>query len=468
MKITTALLLLVFLVLPSWAKLSPHQIFEENRSAICLVTYYQNISSDAKIGSFNKIERNRIGVLVGPDGLVMVSSDVYPVSLDIISDVGSLLSGKPTDFKVKLNDGREFPAEFLGKDDQAKVAFIRMKNLPEGGALPFVSFGASAHLGVADSIYVLELLSKTYNFAPLFTAHMVNSVIESPRRKFLLNNCTTALSAGGLVLDAQGHAVGVTLKQEMDFSFRPPEEFEDFQKDYLEIAPAEWFLDLIKNPPKNEAEELSQKSWLGVRMQGLPEELQEYWKVPQKGGIVINEVYPESPAEKAGLKSGDIILGVNDSLLLVRKDEDTDKLQSLIRSFSPGETVSMKIFRVGKILKKKVRLMAAPKAIGLADSYPVPQLGFELRELTRDVLYQEDLPLSTPGAFVYQVDRASPAGLAGLRIGAIIQKVDGEPVKDLEHARKIIGEIIQNSQKRIMLQALDGRVTGFVFIDLNQ
>ncbi|HFE64203.1 MAG TPA: PDZ domain-containing protein [Caldithrix sp.] len=128
----------------------------------------------------------------------------------------------------------------------------------------------------------------------------------------------------------------------------------------------------------------------------------------------------------------------------------------------------MKIFRQGKFLQKTVRLTAAPKAIGLAQKYQVPQLGFEIRELTRDILYQENLPLSTPGVFVFQVDRASPAGLAGLSIGSLIQRINEQPVKNLAAAQKIIEQELNDKTQKIMLQVLEHRSTRFVFIDLKK
>jgi len=468
MRFISFILIVLLSITTSYASISPKQIFRQNRKKICLVSFYQNISSDSKIGSFNKIKRYRIGVLVDSTGLVMVSSDVYPVLLDIVSRSGSFLSGKPSDFKVKLWNGREFPAEFLGKDDQSQVAFIRLSDLPAGMNLEYVNFTPATHLGVGDTIFVLELLPRTYQFKPLFTPHIIGAVVETPRRKFLVKEYSTALSAGGLVLDAKGRAVGVTLKRSLDFSYQPPEDFEEFRKDFLEIAPSDWFRELIHHPPTMHENQIRQKSWLGIRMQGLTPGLQKYWNVPQKGGVVIDRVYPESPAQKAELQTGDVILQVNDSTLLVQKDEVTDRLRSLIRSIPPGGIIRVKIFRKGKILQKKVRLTAAPKAVGLAESYPVPQLGFELRELTRDILYEQNLPLSTPGVFVYQVDRASPAGIAGLPIGAILQQINNTPIKNLDDARKIIETIIKSKGKKLMLRVLDNRSTRFVFIDLSR
>jgi serine protease Do len=467
----TILLLFTILLLSfqqAMTGLSPKELYKNYRPAVCLVSFYQNIASDAKIGSFDKIKKYRIGVLVNSTGLVMVSNDVYPVSLDFVSSGGSFLSGLPTDFQIKLEDGQEYPAQFLGKDDQAMVAFIQIQEPPEKKQFPFVAFHETSEVNIVDSIYVIELLTQNFNFSPLFTAHQINAVVESPRRKFLVNNYLPALSAGGLVMNSRGETIGVVINPTLDFSFDSGTEFEDYHKNFLEIAPSEWFMNLIQNPPNMPEKQITQKAWLGIQMQALTKELKEYWKVPQEGGVIINKVFPESPAEKAKLQVGDVILAVEDSVLLITKEEHTANLRNLILSYPPNSSVQVKIFRNGKIINKKITFIPAPKAIGLAESFPVPQLGFEIRELTRDIVFLNNLPLDTPGVFVYQVDRASPAGIGGLEMGDIIQEINGQRIENLEQSKELINQLQKISQKIYMFKVLSGHMTRFVFLDLNK
>jgi len=467
MKAFKPIILVVILFSQILYSASPSEIYQSARNSICLVSFYQNTASDSKIGSFDKIKKYRIGILVRPDGLVMVSNDVYPVSLDFVSSGGSLLSGMPTEFKVKLSDGEEYPGHFLGKDDQARVAFIKIHN-PRDDMYPYIEFIPTQNVEITDSVYTLELLAQNYNFSPLFTGHQINAVVESPQRKFLVNNFSPALSAGGLVLNLRGQAIGVMLNQAFDFTFLQPGDFEDFQKSYLEIAPSEWFMDLIKDPPNLRENQLSQKSWLGIQMQALTPELKEYLEVPQDGGIIINQVFPESPAAAAKLKIGDIILAIDDSTLLIKEDDQTAQLRNLILSYAPQAEIQLKIFREGKILQKKVKLTSAPKAIGLAESFPVPEWGFEVRELTRDIIYQDNLPLNTPGVFVYQVDRASPAGIGGLQIGDIIQEIDGREIIDFAGGKEIISAHLNGARQMHLVKVLSNRRTRFVFVDLRK
>jgi serine protease Do len=460
---------LLFMFENGITQLSPGDIYQNCKPAVCRVNFYQNISSDAKIGSYDKIKKYRIGILVNSTGLVMVSNDVYPVSQDFVSAGGSFLSGLPTDFQVKLYNGNEYPAQFLGKDDQAMVAFIQIQTSSDKEMkFPFVSFRETSKISVTDSVFILELLTQNFNYTPLFTAHQINAIVDSPRRKFLVNNYLPALSAGGLVLNSKSEAIGVVINPSPDFSFDHDSEFEDYQKNFLEIAPSEWFWELIKNPPNMPENQIAQRSWLGIQMQALTKELKEYWKVPQDGGVIITKVFAESPAEKAKLQSGDIILAVDDSVLHITKEEETANLRNLILSIPPDTSIQLKVFRNGKILNKKLTLIAAPKAIGLAEGFPIPQLGFEIRELTRDIMFLNDLPLNTSGVFVYQVDRASPAGIAGLEVGDIIQEINKQKIENLPEAKKIITYLEKNSPEIYMMKILSGHLTRFVFLDLKK
>lgn len=458
------ILLLSFLTSTVFTQ-TPQEIFQNNRPAVCLVKFFRNVISHSKIGSFTKIKQKRIGIIVKPDGLVMVSSDVYPLSLDIISGGGSsFFSGEPSDFKVTLYNDKEYDAEFVGKDDIAKVAFLQIKDSPAD--LPFARFSQTDEVQIGQPIYLLELLGEPQNYEPLFTPLAISAVLKVPRKKFLVNEQLNALSSGGVALTGDGKAIGVTLRSENDFRFHDPMDFDEPGGSFLEIAPSEWFSELIKNPPVLEKEVYRGKSWLGIRMQALTKELKNYWNVPSEGGVIVDQVYAKSPAEKAGLEVGDVITAFNGKQLEITMDEDLAQIKELITEQTPESKISLNIFRDGKQIEKEVKLQSAPKAIDLAEKYQLLSLGFEVRELTRDILYDYNLPLDTRGVYVFQVDRAAPAGLGGLSGGHIITEVDNQTVKDLESFKKIIEKTLEKNPEKIMFKVQVRKVTEFVFVDV--
>ncbi len=445
-------------------------IYRNYADRICRVRFYQKISSESRIGSHHKIKRFFNGIIVKPDGLVMVSSEVYPVSTDVVSSGGDFFTELPEDFTVTLSNGKEFPARFIGKDDHAAVGFVQIQDLPPDTTLSFVQFFPDTTLAVGDSLFILELLPENYQFARFLTFRFLEAVVQQPRLKYLVGGLSPRLSAGGLVLDGRGRAIGITLpgKGAGGLSFDFMEDVQEPVFTMLEIAPASWFVDAIENPPVLGEKLVVQKAWLGIQMQGLTPSLRQFWKVPQDCGVIVTRVLEDSPAEKAGLQIGDIILALNGQPLTAPKEEASEQLRNLVRSLPPKGKIVLRVFRKGRVMSLECPLEPAPKSLGVAERYQVDKLGIEIRELTRDVLYQENLPLETRGVFVAQVDRAAPAGMAGMQLGSIIQKINGQEVKNLARAQEIVQKILQQKEPRFLFQVLDNRATRLVFVDLTK
>ncbi len=437
------------------------EIFKKYRPVLCHVTYYQNVAMHSKIGSYMKIKQHRNGLLVNEKGLVMVSSDVYPLSLDIMTGGVSFFSGEPTDFEVELSNGKKYPAQFIGKDDQAGVAFLQMK-LPAETRLPYIQFSTDSVVP-GTPVYVLELLTSRYQFQPAISTFQINARINQPNLRYIITNAQPQLSNCGLVLTPDGKAIGITRGTSLDNALLS-ESLDEYRPDYIEVIPASDFNHLIQNPPVLSPKTYTGRAWLGILMQALTPELKTLWKVPAEGGVIINKIFEQSPAEAAKLQPGDIIIALNGEPLSITKQEDLDIFRNRILQQKPGSTIQLTLFRKGKVLKKKVQLKAAPRSVDLAEKYQLPDLGFEVRELTPGVLYDNDLPLNTKGVYVYRVDQASPAGLGGLDIGEIILKVNDQPVKNIQQFRKIMEKIRKQNPRKIVLFVRDGRDTRFIFI----
>ncbi len=436
-------------------------IFQQFRPYLCHVTYYQNVAMHSKIGSYMKIKQHRNGIIVNSSGLVMVSSDVYPLSVDIMTGGASYFSGEPTDFEVKLSNGKTVKARFVGKDDRVGVAFLQLE-LPRDTTLTPVSF-ATDTLPAGTPVYVLELLTSRYQFQPAIRPLTINARIDKPNLRYVIIDATPQLSNCGLVIDAHGRAIGVTRGPSLDNALLS-EGMDDYNPSAIEIIPAVQFLPLIEQPPVLTRQQFKGRSWLGIVMQALTPELKTLWKIPAEGGVIINRVYEQSPAEAAGLRTGDVITALDGKALPITRDDDLDIFRNRILQIPPGTTVTLTIYRQGKRLSRKVTLKAAPRSIDLAEKYQAPELGFEVRELTPGVLYDNHLPLDTPGVYVYRVDRASPAGLGGLDIGQIIQRVNNRPVKTIAQFQKVLTEVLKTHPKKIVFFVRDGQNTKFVFI----
>ncbi|MEL6821479.1 MAG: hypothetical protein AAFP70_06950, partial [Calditrichota bacterium] len=104
----------------------------------------------------------------------------------------------------------------------------------------------------------------------------------------------------------------------------------------------------------------------------------------------------------------------------------------------------------------------------LAEKVQLSELGMEVRELTRDVLYNYHLPLDTQGVYVYQIDRASPVGLAGMAVGFIITEVNGQKVENLERFEELMNSLLKSDAEHLMFNVRIRQQTLFVFADISK
>ena len=121
-------------------------------------------------------------------------------------------------------------------------------------------------------------------------------------------------------------------------------------------------------------------------------------------------MYDSSPAAEAGLKTRDIILSVDGQNLEIDRDEDLSQFRAMITGRSVNDELKLRYHRDGKVKQKKIKLTAAPQSVDLAEKFQLSELGVEVRELTRDVIFDYDFPIDIEGVYIYQVDRAAPAG----------------------------------------------------------
>ena len=184
------------------------------------------------------------------------------------------------------------------------------------------------------------------------------------------------------------------------------------------------------------------RAFLGVQTQPLEAELSAMFKVTQ--GALIVEVQPDTPAEKAGLKSGDIITKIDTTLI-----RDPRHLQLTVTRLIPGTEAKVEYLRDGKPATVKVKLTALPgqkraggdrnetpetKDIGVLNGVGVGDISAELRE-------QLNLARRIEGAIITSVEADSPSARAGLREGDIILELDRRPVRNADEAVKLSEEI---------------------------
>jgi serine protease Do len=180
------------------------------------------------------------------------------------------------------------------------------------------------------------------------------------------------------------------------------------------------------------------RPWLGIMMQNETPELQKsLGGHPPESGALVSEVQAGSPAEKAGVKAGDIITEVDHQRAKTSRDVQRQVLEKKI-----GDRVALTVWRDGRTQELEITTATLPeKNDNERGSRATKQeLGMELGNLTPDLAQRLDLPSSTKGAVITDVDSGSAAALAGLESGDVLVEVDHKPVASADEAAQRLGE----------------------------
>jgi len=449
----------VFIVFPLSAQDHKNwdSILETAQNYLVDIEYYEEIDSRESIRNGNKIKRMLNGVIVDSSGLVITSSSIYRAQLDFSGSTQFGSSNPPSDIKIKDYSGNTYSATFVGKDDDKSVAFIESESINKG-----LSFDSS-DINVGESIFLAYQLGKSYNSQIALVQRTVNSIIPGPIKKLLVEVLPTNAKFG-VAFDSEGRAIGLFKQshQRNHFGY----EYQPQMPAFTEVLLTESFVELIKNPPRFLKKETNRKKWLGVNMQPFTRKLAEYFKVDDLEGILVNTILDDSPAEKAGLESGDVLVEFNKNKVSAEDNSDLQYLRNLVRE-NDSEQVKIKIWRKGKFIEKKIELADVPISQHLADEISNDSLGFSAKELTKDIIIARKWDFDINGVWVSRVERAGWADLAGLQIGDLLLKVDNKDLHSIDQLDKYLNQIEKDKPSYISFFIRRRSETQFLFIKTN-
>ena len=204
------------------------------------------------------------------------------------------------------------------------------------------------------------------------------------------------------------------------------------------------------------------RGYLGVMIQDVTPALAKEFKLKETTGALIGEVVPKGPADKAGLKDGDVVLEYNG-----KKVADSRHLKLEVARTQPGQTVPVKILREGtpKTLEVAVKTMPGTQNLAKAenDSHETGTLnGVGVTDLDGRARQQLELPQTVKGAVVTEVKPDSAAAEAGLKPGDVIQEINRKPVKNAEEAVRLTENA---SDKTTLLRVWRNGGSRFVVVD---
>jgi serine protease Do len=323
---------------------------------------------------------------------------------------------------VTLNNGKDYDAKLIGKDARTDVALLKIEPKETLTHL---------NLGNSDQVEVGEWVMAIGNPFGLGGNSVTVGVISFKGRGIPLTRGTQVEmiqtdaainpgNSGGPLLNTSGEVVGLNtmivtggLQQSAGVGFAVP------------INVAKEILPQLRDKGK------VVRGWMGVAIQPITEDLARTYRMKEAKGALISDVTEDSPADKAGLEPGDVVVEVDG-----RQIEDNNDLSRYIASRAPGTTVRLKVLRNGAERPVSMTLGTFPEESAQGDDRDEDeagvQLGMRLRELTPELAGQLEMPRTAKGVVVMGVEAGSAAEDAGLQRGDVIVSVNGQTVEDPE------------------------------------
>lgn len=356
------------------------------------------------------------------------------------------------DFKVYLpGDPDGSPATYLGHDPLTGWHYVRTRADVAAKLVPvtaFVTTASARDARMADEIWGVGLRNKDEDFTPYLLQSHVALVQSLPQRTAIAQQ---EVAGPGLpVFDRDGALVGIGLSSFgqtfLEFSGAErggaPVMLVNLEETSAFLVASEVLPYLDRVPKDVSGRPLP---WLGTYgLEPMDREVASFLKLESQSGALVSEVLEASPAEKAGLKARDIILGV-DGKPLPRFRPDrvvVDYIERLIAAKAPGQSIVLSILRGSNRMEVTAVLDEEPRLIREADRAFFAKMGFTAREFVYgDAVARHAKVSELKGVIAHLVKPNSPADIAGLRPDDWIREIDGTEVADFRTATEKLAAI---------------------------
>jgi serine protease Do len=347
------------------------------------------------------------------------------------------------DFKVYLpGDPEGTPAEYLGRDAYTGWHFLRAGAAVRDRLVPITAFAkTSREPQLADEVWGIGLRNKDEDFTPYILQSHIALIQSLPQRTAIAQQ---EVAGPGLpVFNREGEFMGLGASSFgqtfLEFSGAErdgsPIMLVNLEESSAFLAAGEVIPYVGRIPSNAFGRPLA---WLGAYgLEPMDREVATFLKLQSQSGAVVSEVLEGSPAEKAGLKAHDIILGVDGKPLPRFKPDRVviDYVERLIAARAPGDAMVLSILRGSERVEVTARLDDEPRLVREADRMYCEKIGFTAREFVYgDAIARHAKVGHTGGVVAHLVKPNSPADIAGLRPDDWIKEIDGSEVGDFAAA----------------------------------
>jgi serine protease Do len=381
------------------------------------------------------------GFIISKDGYILTNNHV-------VGDVDKIT--------VQLKDGRSFTnAKVIGTDPDSEVALIKL----EGDNFPVLPLGDSDKLEVGDWVVAVGNpfgLLETVTVGVVSALGRSNVHITAYEDFIQTDAAINPGNSGGPLINLDGQAIGINTAIASESG------------GYMGIGFA-----IPINMAKAIAEQLRKtgkvvRGYLGLYGQDITQDMANLLSLPKPQGVLVAQVEQGSPAAKAGVKEGDVILEMNGKAI-----ESYDTFRNQVAMMKPGEELKLSVSREGKTMPLTVTLGERPTERQAKGKQPPQQsqeesqqkLGVQVTDLTPDIA-QELGYQNVQGVVVARVLAGSPADNAGLQAGDLILRVDKQTVANTNQFVQAMKAAA--GKGKVLLLVKRGEVSQFAVIDLGQ
>ena len=327
---------------------------------------------------------------------------------------------------VQLTDGRTLRAERIGSDPDTDIALIKVESSRE---LPFAPLGDSDSLRVGEWVIAIgDPFAYEHTVTVGVVSFIGRKLFDTSLDRYIQTDAAINFgNSGGPLINTRGEVIGINAaisSRASNIRFAVP------------INQASAILPQLRDSGRVSS------GYIGVMLRDVDPDLQRALGLPSAEGALVQDVTPGSPGARAGLRTYDVIVAVDD-----RPIGGDDALIQMIAARSPGSAATVQVFRDGRALNVTLKLAERPQRDrqdgDLARPRPTsgrrPLLGLSVREVDARSASRLRLPEGARGVVVSRVEPMSPAFDADIARGHVLLEINRQPIQDLDDYRRLTG-----------------------------